>query len=68
VQDGRDVRVAQEPEAFARAILELLNDPEKRQRIGNAGREFVEENHQWSGLAADLEKIYQEVRHARGIA
>jgi sugar transferase (PEP-CTERM/EpsH1 system associated) len=68
VQDGREVRVAQEPAAFARAILELLDNPEKRQQIGAAGREFVEKNHQWSGLAADIEKIYQEVCHARGIA
>ena len=68
VNDRQNVFVEQEPAAFAKAILMLLSDPEKRQRIGNAGYKFVKKHHQWSGIAADLEKIYQEVRRVRQLA
>jgi glycosyltransferase involved in cell wall biosynthesis len=61
VEVGRDVLVAQDPESFARVILELLGDAQRRQRIGAAGRSFVERAHDWRGIAARLEAIYAEL-------
>jgi glycosyltransferase involved in cell wall biosynthesis len=33
-------------------ILRLFADPELRQRLGSAGRRFVEEHHQWESCLA----------------
>lgn len=47
--------------AFAQAILALLEDPAHRQRIGDAGREYVERHHSWERITTQLEGIYRQV-------
>ena len=64
-KQGRDVLVADGPEAFAEGLLSLLGDPLKQQRVGRAGRDYVETNHRWDHVAAQLETIYAEVIGAR---
>ncbi|MBL8055648.1 MAG: glycosyltransferase [Anaerolineales bacterium] len=59
LQPGRDVQVAEQPEAFAAAILNLLNDPAQRAALGRAGRRYVETHHDWATIAARLEEAYQ---------
>lgn len=54
----RDFLVADGPAPFAEAILDLLNDPEKRQAVGRAGRNYVERYHNWDNIAQRLEEIY----------
>lgn len=60
VAPGRDVLVAQEPIAFGEAVLGLLNDPQRQQAVGQAGRAYVESHHRWPDIAGQLEKIYQD--------
>ena len=48
------------PEALARAIADLLDDPEKRARIGAAGRARILREFQWDRTAANLEAVYLE--------
>jgi sugar transferase (PEP-CTERM/EpsH1 system associated) len=57
---GHDVLVAEEPEAFARMVLDLLANPEMQRTIGQAGRRYVENHHRWDRIAAHLEGIYRE--------
>ncbi len=57
----RDYLVAKTPQQFADAILDLLDDPQKRVRLGNAGRAYVEKYHDAHKIARDLVKIYEEV-------
>lgn len=59
VVPGRDLIVANEPKEYAESILGLLGDKEAQKRIGKAGRSFVEENHNWDHIAAQLEEIYR---------
>jgi sugar transferase (PEP-CTERM/EpsH1 system associated) len=66
VQNGRDVLVAHDAKDFADSVLSLLANPHQQQQIGLAGRLFVEKHHQWSKLAADLQKIYEEACNKRG--
>jgi glycosyltransferase involved in cell wall biosynthesis len=61
VQLGQDLLVAKEPDDFAKAILQLLENPCLQQQVGCNGRKYVEINHQWSSVAAQLEGVYNEV-------
>lgn len=59
IQD-KDVLVAGDPEALAKTIVHLLDDPALQERIGRAGRQYVEEHHRWTSIAAKLEEVYYE--------
>ncbi len=59
IQAGEEILVSAEPREFARQLLALLADPSQQQRLGEAGRRFVERQHSWDGAAARLEEIYQ---------
>jgi sugar transferase (PEP-CTERM/EpsH1 system associated) len=61
VQVGRDVLTAQESSAFAEAVLGLLEDADRRQSIGQAGRRYVEVQHQWPVIAEKLENVYRHI-------
>ena len=64
VQDGQDILVSQDPEKFAKSVIDLLECPDYRYKVGQSGRKYVEENHHWGSIAAQLEGIYHEVTHA----
>lgn len=48
-------------DAFAVAIDRLLADSDYRDRLGQAGRDRVEEMFSWDGVASQLGKLYQQV-------
>jgi len=56
-----------DPEKFARdlaaGINRLLEDPDKCQRFGNAGRRRVEELFSWSAIAQQTIRLYQRLIH-----
>ncbi|HMN60001.1 MAG TPA: glycosyltransferase, partial [Anaerolinea sp.] len=64
VNPGQDLIVANNPEEFASAVVTLLDDPGLRARIGQAGRRYVEQDHLWVNIAAQLEEVYDEIIHA----
>jgi glycosyltransferase involved in cell wall biosynthesis len=64
VMPGRDVLVALDPRVFAEQVLDLLGDPQRQQRIGQAGRLYVEAHHKWETIAAQLEGAYHESIHS----
>ena len=57
---GEAARVAG-PLEFAATIIELLDDPALRMKLSSRGREYVELNHDWNDIAAELEDVYLEV-------
>lgn len=61
VQAGQDVLVAATPEGMAQASLSLLTNENLGQRLGQAGRRYVETYHDWNRAAEKLESIYYEV-------
>ena len=61
VSSGEDVLVAQEPADFANAVLSLLDGPQVRRRLGEAGRMYVEKHHKWDSIAGQLTDIYNEI-------
>lgn len=61
---GQDVLVADEPGELARQILGLLEDPALQQTIGDNGRRYVQQNHNWDTIARKLIAIYENVLDA----
>ncbi len=57
---GHDLMVADDPQAYAAAIVDLLADPDKRSALGRNGRIYVEKYHHWPSVAAGLEDIYRQ--------
>jgi len=62
-EDGRSGRLVppRNPEALARAITELMNDPAERLEKGRAGRQRVLDVFTWKNSAEQLVDIYREV-------
>ena len=58
---GRDLLVADDAQSFAQAILHLLSDGAAREKIGRAGREYVEEHLSWQAAVEKLEEVYSEI-------
>lgn len=50
----RDLLVADEPRAFAEAVVTLLNDKARRSSLGDAGRSLVEEEYSWERCGNQL--------------
>jgi len=60
--DERVARLAPaEPSGFADAILELASDAGLRDRLGKAGRAFVEENHLFESHQKRVDRLYRYV-------
>ncbi|MCA0456550.1 MAG: glycosyltransferase family 4 protein [Chloroflexi bacterium] len=61
VQHEREVLIADTPDAFANAVIRLLTDTELRERLGAAGRKYVEENHNLYDTTQKLVEHYQHI-------
>jgi glycosyltransferase involved in cell wall biosynthesis len=59
---GHDLIVADEPKEFASKVIQLLDDLELRQQIGQNGRRLVEEKYNWPDVVGRLDKIYEQIR------
>lgn len=59
VSPGRDVLVADEPDHFARAIVQLLTDNDLRETIAEAGRSFAERTLDWRVLGAQYAEVVE---------
>ena len=61
LEDDQVVAFADEPAAFAKAVVTLLRDPARRQRMGEAGRQFVEAHYGWGAIVPKLKAVYAEL-------
>jgi glycosyltransferase involved in cell wall biosynthesis len=59
-QHGENILLASDPQAFARCVLDLLNDAEERQRLAINGRHLVEAHYAWPKVAESLLRAYQQ--------
>jgi polysaccharide biosynthesis protein PslH len=60
VKVGEEIIVGKDPITFAGAIINLLESPQTRERIGKAGRNYVKTNHNWWNVSTQLENVYLE--------
>ncbi len=59
VTPGTHLLVADTPEQFARATVDLLGAPETRRRLGDAARARVVERYSWSVVGQQLLRAYE---------
>jgi glycosyltransferase involved in cell wall biosynthesis len=57
VTAGEDILIADEPSAFADAVLQLLEDQALRARLTANGRRLVEERYSWETCVHKLESL-----------
>lgn len=60
-EPGRHLLVGEDKHQVAEAIIGLINDPVRREEMGQAGRYFVEENHNWCSIAGQLSRHYEDL-------
>jgi phosphatidylinositol alpha-mannosyltransferase len=48
-----------EPDALAGALIALLEDEPRRERLGQAARRLAEERYSWGGIARSLVHVYE---------
>ena len=61
VVPGEHLLAAREPDAFAEAVLRLLESEEERRRFAEAGRRRVETHHSWPASMAKLDGILERL-------
>ncbi|MBE3560370.1 MAG: glycosyltransferase [Ktedonobacteraceae bacterium] len=61
VTPGEHLVVADQPENFARAVVDLLQHTEKRVALGNAGRALVEASYSWQQCGESVIRTLEKV-------
>jgi sugar transferase (PEP-CTERM/EpsH1 system associated) len=62
---NKDILIADEPENFARLVIQLAQDEKFRQRLGKSGRRQVEEKYDWRSIGKQLNELYGRLRGDR---
>jgi len=60
-EPGREIFIADTPEAFAGAVNRLLAEPERAAEIGKSARRLAVERYAWSSSARSLEIFYRSI-------
>ncbi len=55
---GQELSIADTPEEFTAAVLALLRDPQRRQRMGDVARRYSSTRYDWSLIVPLLEQVY----------
>lgn len=62
VVSGKHLLIADRPEAFAQAVVELIKSPEKRKALGDAGRALVEAEYSWERCGDQLLHVLEQIK------
>lgn len=60
LRDTEHCLLAETPAAFARAVVQLLEQPAHGQQLGAAGRALARNAYDWEGIVPRLEAAYQQ--------
>ncbi len=56
-----DVMIADTPDAFAQAVVDLLNDKKLQEKLSANGRRLVEARYDWQVVLKHLEGVYRQL-------
>jgi GT2 family glycosyltransferase/glycosyltransferase involved in cell wall biosynthesis len=59
-EEGKNLLLADSADAFAGHVISLLRDPDRRRRLGRAGRKAVEQTYGWDAAAGQLMRLYEQ--------
>ena len=59
--NGEEIIVADDPNHFAAAVVQLMADKQMRQRIGEKGHQRVESDYSWRQIGEKLEALYESI-------
>lgn len=62
---GETAMLADDPEAFARATVDLLQNAALRQKLGERGRQLVLDRYDWRAIYDRLEEVFQQAVRKR---
>ncbi len=54
---GLHFRLAEQPESFARQVVELLSEPVRARQLGTAARSFVESHYAWDHVLQPFDEL-----------
>ncbi|MGC8874818.1 MAG: glycosyltransferase, partial [Chloroflexia bacterium] len=57
---GEHFLLGRTADELADQIVRLIGNPQLAETIGRAGRAYVQQNHQWTTVAAALEEVYRD--------
>lgn len=59
VTNGADILIEDEPDAFGRRVVALLNDPPRRRELGARARRLAESRYDWGPIGESLTQVYE---------
>ncbi len=59
VTHGQELYFADDPQTYAQTVLNLLDNPMRRAKVGQAGKAFAQAHYGWDALIPDMEAAYQ---------
>jgi len=60
VRSGDNILLADTPDDFARSVISLLRDPRRRQQLGTAARDLVQDNYSWPKVAESFARTLHD--------
>ncbi|MDX2006530.1 MAG: glycosyltransferase family 4 protein [Meiothermus sp.] len=60
-QPNQAILVAESRDDFAREVIQILSNPEQREKIGQNAHDFVNRKHSWSAVNQELDMLYAEL-------
>jgi len=63
-EDGRNILIRDDPEAFAQAVRAVLQHGALRRRLGIEGRRTVERHYNWEGIGESMLPLYRSLYEA----
>jgi len=64
--DDQNIVIRDDPADFADAVCELLADPARQARLGNAGRETAVGEYSWEAIGRGIRREYRELLESPG--
>jgi glycosyltransferase involved in cell wall biosynthesis len=65
VINGKHLLIADSPEQYASAVVQLLRDPELSQKIAENGCRLIRQQYDWSIIMPDFLRLSEETVHGQ---
>jgi glycosyltransferase involved in cell wall biosynthesis len=66
-RDGENLLLADDPEAFARAVVRVLREPTLAARLADGGRRTVEDHYDWRRVYPAWDAVYERALAGRSV-